>query len=102
MEMICEHCQKSFRYSGKGRQPKYCPQCRNEIYDAGRLLRRKQRQTAERRHSVLHPGPARALGLNDILQELEQFNVLRRANGRSAVSYGQYVAMRDRSLLLSR
>ena len=95
METICQHCQKGFSHTGKGRHPKYCPSCQQQAYGVRRLQLQEQRQAVQRQPSVLNPGPAHKLGLDAVLRELEQFHALRRAEGRSVVSYGRYVAMRD-------
>ena len=76
MEIICQHCKKSFSHTGKGRHPKYCPSCQRQAYGTRRLQLQEQRQAVQRQRSVL--------------------NALRRAEGRSVVSYGRYIAMRDR------
>ena len=96
MEIFCQHCKKSFSHTGKGRHPKYCPSCQRQAYGTRRLQLQEQRQAVQRQRSVLNPGPAHKLSLDAVLQELAQFNALRRAEGRSVVSYGRYIAMRDR------
>ena len=40
--------------------------------------------------------PARSLSMNELLRELEQFNAKRRKMGLVPVSYGRYVAFRDK------
>lgn len=96
MEFTCQYCGKRLTRSGKGRQPKYCQSCRPYASAVDARSRRMQNLAAKRRSAVLHPGPAHRLKLDTVLRELERFNALRRAEGRSAVSYGRYVAMRDR------
>lgn len=98
MEFICSACGEHFQYTGSGSWVKYCPGCRKKA-DAQRFRRRDERQrAARRRNAILHPGPAHKLDLDTVLRELERFNALRRAEGHAGISYGQYVAMRDRHL----
>ena len=96
MELICRSCGKIFPNTGNKKWGKYCPDCQRQIY----LLRCRNRDSAQRaarrRHAILNPGPAHDLDLNTLLRELDEFNALRRAEGRSSISYGRYVAMRDK------
>lgn len=101
MELHCELCQKTFVYTGRGQPPKFCPACRARAYARQDRQRNARRQAAKHRHKVLHPGPAHRLDLNSVLRDLDRFNALRRAEGHSAVSYGRYVALRDKYLHLS-
>ena len=95
MAFICRSCGKHFQNSDLKKWAKYCPACQKQAY----LLRCQKRNSAQRdarrRRAVLNTGPAHGLDLDTVLRELDRFNAQRRAEGRSSISYGRYVAMRD-------
>lgn len=101
MERICSSCGEHFQYAGSGNWVKYCPSCRKKANAQSIRRRDEQRRAARRRNAILDPGPAHRLDLDTVLRELERFNALRRAEGRGILSYGQYVAMRDRYIQIS-
>lgn len=101
MECICSFCGEHFQYTGGSTWVKYCPSCRKR-HKAQSTRRWAERQrAAKRRNAILNPGPAHKLDLDTVLRELEQFNALRRAEGCGSISYGQYVAMRDKYIQIS-
>ena len=101
MECICSSCGERFEYTGSRNWVKYCPGCRKKATAQNIRRRDERRRAAKRRNVILDPGPAHKLDLDTVLQELEQFNTLRRAEGQSSISYGQYVAMRDKYIRIS-
>lgn len=101
MELTCCSCGKRFPYNGDKKLARYCPGCRDQMHTLRYQRRDEQRRAAKCRNAILHPGPAHQLDLNTVLQALEQFNALRRAEGRSSISYGRYVAMRDGYIQIS-
>ena len=101
MECICNFCGEHFQYTGGGNWVKYCPSCQKRTAAQGISHRDERRRAAKRRNAILNPGPARKLDLDTVLRELERFNALRRAEGHASISYGQYVAMRDKYIQIS-
>lgn len=95
MELTCYFCGKSFQTAEGQKWAKYCPGCQKQAYMVRIQNRDNELRAAKRRKAILDPGPAHKLDLDTVLRELDQFNALRRAEGRSVVSYGRYVAMRD-------
>lgn len=101
MECICSFCGEHFQYTGAGNWVKYCPGCRKKASAQSARRRAAQQRAARRRNAILNPGPAHKLELDTVLRELERFNALRRAEGHGSISYGQYVAMRDKYIHIS-
>lgn len=101
MERICSSCGEHFQYTGSGKWVKYCPSCRKKATAQSIRRRDEQRRAAKHRNAILNPGPAHRLDLDTVLRELERFNALRRAEGCGILSYGQYVAMRDKYIQIS-
>ena len=101
MEYICSSCGEHFQYTGSANWVRYCPDCREKASAQNFRRRNEQQQATKRRNAILDPGPAHKLDLDTVLRELEQFNALRRAEGHGSISYGQYVAMRDKYIQIS-
>ena len=98
MNLQCEVCGKMFEHSGPGGLPKYCPECRNLQKDFLRE-RRARKQRERRRRKTGHgtdfsPGQ----GMRSVLQEMEIVNATRRAEGKPIVTYGKFIAIRDKRM----
>lgn len=101
MEFTCHSCGKHFQNTDNKKWAKYCPSCQKQAHLLRCQKRNSEQRAARRRQAVLLPGSAHGLDLDTVLHELDRFNAQRRAEGRSSISYGQYVAMRDGYIQIS-
>lgn len=80
-----------------GRKPKYCDACRAERRRASQRKTYHKKEEQRKAQEAMHKlAPARSLSMDVLLKELEQFNTKRRQMGMASVSYGRYVAFRDK------
>ena len=82
---------------GPGCKPKYCDACRAERRRASQRKTYHKKEEQRKAQEAMHKlAPARSLSMNELLRELDQFNAKRRQMGLAPVSYGRYVAFRDK------
>lgn len=80
-----------------GCKPKYCDVCRAERRRASQRKTYHKKEEQRKAQEAMHKlAPARSLSMNELLRELDQFNAKRRQMGLAPVSYGRYVAFRDK------
>lgn len=94
----CELCGKTFIHDRQGGRPKYCPACRERYADIYREQRTETREAKHKRKAGRSVESSPEQGIQTVLQDLERFNAARRAAGKPIVTYGKYVAIRDKRM----